>query len=447
MSTLPRRQFLAGSGLAASALLLDGIASAEERSALAEEAFIWGVPLVLTGRYMKIAAKAGLTTNTFFVSPDLATPRSKTLGAQVDTLYGLGWLDLASGPQVIGVPDTHDRYYSIQLIDAYGDAFAYIGRRATGTKAGAFALTPPGFRGQVPAGVTEIKAPPPRVVAFVRTLVRGKADLPAARAIHGSYTLGSLARYPQGRRPPVFHAESLDVIPVIDLSGAGTEYFEELNAMAALCPPLPFDQPRLARFAPLGVGPGLHLTADRATAGELAAAIPIGLARLRRPLSDWSANGWETRLGVTNVMHDPVVRAATNLYGPGTQVAEEALYFTAKKGPDGQALTGGSRYRLRFAKGGTPPADAFWSVGLYTSDFFLYDNPIDRYSITDRTEDLRFGQDGSLEILIQHERPAAADANWLPAPPGRFFLTTRAYQPRPVLLARQYSLPPLEIVD
>ena len=445
MDMLPRRRFLAGSGLAASALLLGGAASAQDRAALAEEAFIWGVPLVLTGRYMKIAAGAGLTTNTFFVSPDLATPRTKTLGAQVDTLYGLGWLDLGPGPQVIGVPDTRDRYYSIQLIDAYGDAFAYIGRRATGTKAGAFALTPPGFRGRVPAGLTEIKAPTAKVVAFVRTLVRGKADLPAARAIHGSYTLGPLGPYPRDRRRPVFHTESLDVIPVIDLSNAGTRYFEELNAMVALCPPLPFDAPRLARFAPLGVGPGLRVSADPATARDLAAAIPAGLARLRHPLSDWSANGWDARLGVTDIQRDPVVRAATNLYGPGTQVAEEALYFSSRKGPDGHPLTGGNRYRLRFAGGQTPPADAFWSVGLYTSDFFLYDNPIDRYSITDRTEDLRFGQDGSLEISIQHERPATSDANWLPAPPGRFFLTTRAYQPRPALLARRYSLPPLEL--
>ncbi len=443
----PRRHFLAGSGLAvASTLLAARPAWAEDRAALAEDAFIWGVPLVLTGRYLDIAAKAGLTFNTFFLSPDLATPRTRALGPQVDTLYGLGWLDLSQGPQVIGVPDTRDRYYSIQLLDAYADSFAYIGRRTTGTKAGAFALTPPGFRGTVPPGVTEIRAPTGKVLAFVRTLVRGKDDLPAARAIHGAFTLGPLASYPDDRRPAVFRAESINALPVVDLSTAGAGYFDELNALVAAYPPLPFDAPRLDRFAPLGIGAGRRVPADPATVAALTAAIPAGLARIRTPAPGWSVNGWNTRLGVTNIMRDPVARAATNLYGPGTQVAEEALYFSARQGPDGRPLSGASRYRLRFPRGQTPPVDAFWSVGVYTKDFFLYDNPIDRYSITDRTEGLHFDPDGALTLAIRHDRPSDPDANWLPTPPDGFQITIRTYQPRPALLARRYKLPPLEIV-
>ncbi|WP_254601893.1 DUF1254 domain-containing protein [Sphingomonas bacterium] len=444
---IPRRHFLAGSGLAAASALLGARpAWADDRAALAEEAFLWGVPLVLTGRYLKIAADAGLAFNRFYLSPDLATPQTRALGPQVDTLYGLGWIDLADGPQVISVPDTHDRYYSIQLLDAYADSFAYIGRRATGTKAGAYALTPPGYRGRLPAGVTEIKAPTSKVLAAVRTLVRSKADLPAARAIHGAYTLGPLSGYPKAQQPGVFRAESLNILPVVDLSKAGIGYFEELNRLVADYPPLAYDAPRLARFGSLGIGPGRQLSSDPAIIAALTAAIPAGLARIRMPKTNWTANGWSTRLDVTPFIQDPVARAATNLYGPGTQIAEEALYLSAQKGPDGEPLSGARRYSLRFPKGQLPPAGAFWSVGLYTKDIFLYDNEIDRYSITDRTDGLHFASDGSLTILIQHDRPADPNANWLPAPADHFLLTIRAYQPKPALLARQYQLPPLSLV-
>lgn len=448
-----RRAFLVSTALLAGGTAMTPagrLLAQPEGGDTAEDAFIWGVPLVLTGRYLDIAAQAGVALNQFTLNPDLATPKTRALGAQVDTLYGLGWLDLAPSPQVVEVPDTNDRYYSIQLIDAYQDAFAYIGRRATGTKAGAFVLTPPGFSGQIPAGLTEIKAPTAKILAFVRTLVRGPDDLPAARQIHGSYTLGSLAEYPNGRRQSVFRTEAIDVIPVIDLSTAGIGYYEALNQLAGAYPPLDFDTANFARFAPLGVQAGRPAPADPALHERLLAAIPTGLNRVRTaafsPEGRWSVNGWSTKLNIANITRDPLTRASQNLYGPGTHVAQEALYFSAHHGPDGQSLTGAQRYRLRFAAGQLPPADAFWSVGVYTKDLYLYDNAINRYSITDRTKGLRIEPDGSLVLAIQHEPPAEGVSNWLPTPADGFSLTVRTYQPRPEVLNKQYHLPPLQIV-
>ena len=66
-------------------------------------------------------------------------------------------------------------------------------------------------------------------------------------------------------------------------------------------------------------------------------------------------------------------------------------------------------------------------------------NPIDRFSIGDRTPGLRYGDDGSLTILIQHRSPGPAEeANWLPAPPGRFYL------PRESMLDGSYRLPAVQ---
>jgi hypothetical protein len=446
--TPSRRRFLGTASLVgAGALLPVSFAyAANDRAALAEDAFIWGLPLVLTGRYLDLSAKAGLGFNQFYLSPELATPATHAAGPNIDTLYGLAWLDLAAGPQVIQVPDTHDRYYSVQLLDTYGDSFAYIGRRVTGTKAGAYAVTPPGWKGTLPSGVKGIAAPTGKVLALVRTLVSGQADLPAAQAIHSAYSTGPLAAWPQGRLPGIVRDNSINVFPVIDLSGAGAGYFDELDALVRQYPPLPEDAANFARFAPLGIGSGKPR--DPALTATLAAAVPTALARIQRQAFAGSTlvNGWRSNLSIAPFIRDPLARAATNIYGPGAHVAQEALYFHTAQGPDGKPLDGTKRYRLRFAPGQTPPVDAFWSLILYDKSFFLFDNPADRYSFNDRSEGLIYGADGSLEIVIGADQPAGT-VNWLPAPREGFQLITRYYQPRPSVFDGSYKLPPLEIVS
>ncbi len=442
-----RRHFLLATGLAASSLLVPRIAAraADDKAEIAFQAFIWGFPLVLTGRYLDIAAKAGAPFNQFLLSPDLATPATHAAGPNVDTLYGFAWLDLAPEPQVLAVPDALDRYYSIQLLDAYANSFAYVGRRATGTKAGNFALTAPGYGGPVPAGVTQIKAPTGKILALVRTLVRGEADLAAAREIHSGYSLGPLSQWPNGRRTGQKRENSVNVFPVLDLSTAGASYFDELNALLSQFPPSALDATYLAKFKEIGIGKGLSPAKDAAGLALLGDAVQKGLAAIRT--ADYSTvdNGWRTRFDVRPFIADPLERATADVFGPGTHIADEALYFSIRTGADGARLSGQKRSRLRFPAGQTPPVDAFWSLTLYGDDFFLPENVLKRYAITDRTEGLRHGPDGSLELSIQHEQPADGPANWLPAPDAPFQLILRTYQPRRAILDRTYHLPPLEL--
>ena len=122
----------------------------------------------------------------------------------------------------------------------------------------------------------------------------------------------------------------------------------------------------------------------------------------------------------------------------------EAAYAMVYDDGDGNALDGSRRYELRFAT--TPPCDAFWSVTMYaTPDFYLVANPIDRYSIGDRTEGLRTDDDGSLTITMQHDEPAESErrANWLPTPSGAFRPLLRMYEPRDAVFDGSYELPPI----
>lgn len=114
----------------------------------------------------------------------------------------------------------------------------------------------------------------------------------------------------------------------------------------------------------------------------------------------------------------------------------------------GKTLDGSGRYRLRFPS--DPPVGAFWSVTMYdTPDFFLVANPIDRYSIGDRTPGLVRGDDGSLTIYMQRDEPTdpTARANWLPTPAGTFRPILRMYEPAAAVFDGGYELPPIERVD
>jgi hypothetical protein len=87
--------------------------------------------------------------------------------------------------------------------------------------------------------------------------------------------------------------------------------------------------------------------------------------------------------------------------------------------------------------------DAFWSLILYGADYFLVRNPINRYSISDRTEGLVHHADGSLDICIQREAPEKGQ-NWLPAPPSAFRLVLRTYQPQAAILNQTWKPPRIE---
>ena len=118
-----------------------------------------------------------------------------TTGVNRDTLATVGWLDLKNGPQVLHVPDMAGRYYSVQLTDPSNNTnFAYVGKRTTGTEAGDYLISGPGWDGSVPRGLTPISSPNNSVLILGRTLVESDADLSAAYALSKQIRLTPLGR-------------------------------------------------------------------------------------------------------------------------------------------------------------------------------------------------------------------------------------------------------------
>jgi hypothetical protein len=137
------------------------------------------------------------------------------------------------------------------------------------------------------------------------------------------------------------------------------------------------------------------------------------------------------------------MRAACALAFPGpVNAPQEAVYWTASVDGANRKLTGERRYIMRFTAGGFPPNNAFWSLTMGDDNNRFAENPINRYSVSDRSGLVPNG-DGSVDIYIQNAAPAGFEPNWLPAPPGGFILWLRAYMPGAQILDGAYNVPPV----
>jgi hypothetical protein len=115
------------------------------------------------------------------IHPPASASKLATTGVNRDTLLTVGWLDLRSGPQILHVPDMAGRYYSVQFTNPSKNTnFAYVGTRTTGTRAGDYLITPPNWKGQVPAGKTQISSPNNSVLLAGRVFVENSSDLSTA---------------------------------------------------------------------------------------------------------------------------------------------------------------------------------------------------------------------------------------------------------------------------
>lgn len=166
--------------------------------AAATKTYLYGYPLVFnlaeTAKQFDGTAQIvqGARPNQFAANRNLSGPDDHFVSLNNDTCYLVAGCDLRDGPLLLEVPDTTDRYYVLQFVDAWSENFAYVGRRSTGTKAQSFLLAQPGYGGEVPDGATVIEAPTSVFAIVGRIQVDGEADLPAVHALQDRFNLAPL---------------------------------------------------------------------------------------------------------------------------------------------------------------------------------------------------------------------------------------------------------------
>jgi len=154
-------------------------------------------------------------------------------------------------------------------------------------------------------------------------------------------------------------------------------------------------------------------------------------------------NGWITLFGCGVPGNGMLFRAVCALVFPGpVNVPQEAMYWTTSKDGSGHKLSGAHDYTLRFAAGQLPPNNAFWSLTMGDAGNHFVPNPVNRYSVSDRSG-LLPNADGPVDIYIQHTAPTGHESNWLPAPTSNFILWLRVYLPGQTVLDGEYKIPPV----
>jgi hypothetical protein len=414
-----------------------------DRASIARDAFLAGFPLVTTVRTMQTFAGL-IGVNRLFVTPGLVDPTSHLVVApNRDTVYALAVLDLRAGPQVLSLPEIGDRYHVVQLLDAWMGGFGLLGTRATGGRAGSWAIVPPDYDGPVPDDADRLDCPTNQ--AFVLGRIRAVDDADAADAVAVARRwrlrgLGADARSTPDMPRPAGTPQTV--------GADGIAFYDQLGDALAVNRPVT-DEQRAAidAAADLGIGPGRHPTAgsDREA---LERGVEAGMRELRDPegLGVRNVNGWAVNLDLGTPETDRGLkeRAIVARYFWGPVPAEEAVYPRATGDADGRPLDGGDgrRYRIHFPPGGLPPVEAFWSLTVYGPDMFLVPNPSGRYSLSGDTPGLATNGDGSLDVYLQAEPPPGHEANWLPVPAGPFNLIMRLYLPGEPILDGSYEYPP-----
>ncbi len=153
-------------------------------------------------------------------------------------------------------------------------------------------------------------------------------------------------------------------------------------------------------------------------------------------------DGWNTTMQCNVPGNGILLRAACAKVLPAANVPQEAMYWTTSGDGAGHTLSGKHDYIIHFPPGGLPPNNAFWSLTMGDARNRFVANPINRYSVSDRSG-LMPNADGSVDIYIQNAAPAGHESNWLPAPSDQFILWLRVYLPGQAILDGKYKMPPV----
>jgi hypothetical protein len=443
-----------------------------EALALATEAYVYAYPLVtmeITRRIMtNVAGPEGTRApmGQFVRARTYPNASFRDVTApNADTLYTTAWIDVSREPWILSIPDMKGRYFLFPMLDGWTNVFQDPGKRTTGTKAQKYAITGPGWSGTLPAGVTEYKSPTGMVWILGRIYSTGTPeDYKAVHALQDHVAVVPLSSYGKPYKPEPGKAD-----PAIDMKTAvrdqvnameGTAYFKLFAELLKANPPAAEDAPMMAKLATIGVVPGQDFDA-----AKLDPAVAKGIDRAPKPAQDlimgWLKagiaagdltleNGWlfTTKTGLYGTSY--LQRALITAIGLGANRPQDAVYPTSE-GPDiVRKYTGGKKYVMRFEKGQLPPVDGFWSLTMYDAQYFFVDNPLNRYTLSQRNK-LKANSDGSIELYIQHESPGKGkESNWLPAPKDQFILMMRLYWPKenpPSILDGTWKVPEVKEVS
>jgi hypothetical protein len=429
------------------AFALESLFTAKEIHAIAVEAYIYGYPLVTMEMTRRVMTNVREPEGTRAPMGQLVRMRAyptatfkDVTAPNADTLYTTAWLDVGKEPYVLSLPDADGRYYMFPMLDGWTEIFQVPGKRTTGTKPQEYVITGPGWKGAIPAGMTEFKSRTAMVWLLGRIYCTGTpADYSAVHKMQDAVSVVPLSTYGKPYTPPSGAVDpGIDMkTPVRDqVNGLSTEaYFNMLTGLLKANPPAIADSQMVAKMAKLGIVAGYRfelakLDPDLAQTLESVPKVAFEQIMAHFKTAGRFENGWifTTKTGVYDT--DYIQRALITAIGLGANLPQDAIYPTSEADTEGQPYIGANKYVMHFDKDQLPPVNGFWSLTMYNAKYFFVKNPLNRYTLGSRDK-FNENEDGSVDLYLQAENPGTdKEANWLPAPAGRFIPMLRLYWPR-----------------
>ncbi|HEY1861939.1 MAG TPA: DUF1254 domain-containing protein, partial [Gemmataceae bacterium] len=417
-------------------------ATAEETKSIAEEGFIYGLPIVMNYAVMyeySVDKSSGQYKAPFnhinnearvytYKDTAIITPNS-------DTPYSTMFMDLRAEPLVLSVPAVEKgRYYSVMLCDGNTFNYGYMGSRATGNEPGDYLVAGPDWKGEAPPGIKKVfRSSTQFSAAAYRTQLFNAEDMPNVVKIQAGYKVQPLSAYLKQPAPPT--ARTVE-FPQVDKELVKTRFWEYLAFSLPFAPPGPEEKEIRAKLEKLAA-------AMKNATPEMKAAVAEGMKDGDTKVEEYLAtgqkniNGWKvgSLFGDRAFYNgDWLKRAAAAKGGIYGNDPIEAMYPMTKTLANGEVLDGSKHnYTLTFAANEFPPVNAFWSVTMYDGTTqLLIKNAINRYLINSpMIPNLKKNHDGSLTLYIQKDSPGKdTESNWLPAPNGLIYMVMRLYWPK-----------------
>jgi hypothetical protein len=369
---------------------------------------------------------------------------AKFVNPNLDVAYLEAWIALDEGSAfLLEVPEIVGRYYTVQLIDEWGEVIANINERTFPSQPfGQFAFITPNARVRTPPEAARIELHGHKAKLLARIELR---DSPASALELQQSFRGSLIGAPIIATPP-----TLPFFTNAEL--IGVELFENVDAkiISALdvCP--------LAAELQQKVHAVSNYVASRPSARE--AVSNMLRNRIIPDFVDFAAtkaepyrNHWHGGGGAGNYGRDFRLRTVVNYCSIWANTPDEVMYFRSTHDADGRVLHGSKSYLLRFPPHQWPDSvvNAYWSVALVdVPEYRVFTNALDRFNLNSYSQ-LRPAIDDSLVIAIGPKLlPDFPESNWLPSPEGRHFsLMFRAYAPIEAVKQGQWSPPALLPLD
>lgn len=345
----------------------------------------------------------------------------------LDVAYSEAWVAIdETSCTVVTVPEIEDRYYTVQILNGWGETLANINERVfPGRRSGDFALCLRGAKADLPSDVMRIDLPVKQSRILSRVALGSDPD--RAVELQHQFKLKATGNpsLPDIPKTPIFELEHLPgveafdaAVVALDSAADASPGLEGLQQQARQIAAAIKDNPEERKRVDTVIKQ--HAFPELAKAG-----LTIGHGVIQ--------NGWARPGVVGEYGLDYTARTLVNNGGIWANIKPEVLYYRGGKDENGDDLTGDHAYKMTFSKDALPSrfAKYFWSViAVDNVRYRVLPNPMNRFLLNEQTQP-KYGEDGSLTLYFATEKPAdAPDGNWLPIPKGqKFRLTFRFYGP------------------